>query len=311
MKKKTFPITQRQISNDIGRTIHTPIQVSNVQKMHIKKNLFLEKLSPLFAELPWEHYDARRLRVDFLKSKFPKEEEKIQKHFTDYFTGKIEIDVFEKWISQLNKNDLVEFEKIQPWRRRSVAQFVVDKKNNKHYIKREFVSPFVQGMESEDYHSLPRVYEEAPDHHVENHMFLTILIRVYQMVQELRPNSVVTIITHFISDKATEVATSDNSPEGAYEDDIDYFISALVVNRINVKGGESHIIEKLSDASKEIIFRHTLQPGEFVFQANTVEESIDGNDLRHEVTPIYIDKVSQGEGWRDIIGFDVMVRDKI
>jgi len=310
MKKKTFPITQRDISNDIGRIIKSPIHVSNVEKMHIKKHLFLKKFSPLFAELPWDPYDPRRFRLEFLKNKFPKEEKKIQKHFADYFTGKIELDVFQKWIDQLNENDLVEFKKIQPWRRRSVSQFVIDKKNNKHYIKREPVPQFVQGMESDDYRSLPRVFAEAPDHHVESHMFTTLLIRVYQMVQKLRPDSVVTVTAHFMSVKATEAAPGDNSPEGAHEDGADFIISALVVNRINVKGGETHILEKLEDGTKEIIFRHTLQPGEFVFQADTGEELIYGNDLWHHVTPFHIDDVSAGEGWRDIIGFDVMVRDK-
>ena len=95
--------------------------------------------------------------------------------------------------------------------------------------------------------------------------------------------------------------------EGAHEDGADFIVSALVVNRINVNGGESQILEMLADGKKEIVFKRTLAPGEFVFQADTGEELIYGNDLWHHVTPFHIADESKGEAWRDIIGFDLIV----
>ena len=111
-----------------------------------------------------------------------------------------------------------------------------------------------------------------------------------------------------MSVKATVAQPGDNSPEGAHEDGVDYIVSALVINRHNLKGGQSQIIEQLPTGKKEIIYRRTLRPGEFVFQADTRDELIYGTDLWHHVTPFTMAKPEKGEGWRDIIGLDIMVK---
>ena len=309
MSKNTFPITQVQVSNNVGRSIKSPMHISNLKTLGINPKLFLEKFSPLFAELPWDPYDARRLRLEFLKSKFPKDADEIQNQFVDYYTGKIQIDQFNKWINQLDKKDVEAFEKIQPWRRRSVAQFGLSKKQKRYFIARQPVPQFAQNLDTSDFRSLPRIFEEAPEHHVENHLFTTFLIGIYKLILELHPECKATVMVHFMSVKATEAAPGDNSPEGAHEDGANYIVSALVINRINVKGGESQILEKLDNNKMEIVFKHTLQPGEFIFQADTGEEKIYGNDLWHHVTPFSIDDTSKGEGWRDIIGFDIVIMD--
>ena len=309
MAKNTFPFTQVTISNKIGRSIKSPIHVSDLETLGINPKLFLDKYAPLFAELPWDPYDARRLRLEFLKNKFPKDAAAIQADFANYFTAKITLEHFNKWINQLEGKDVEAFEKIQPWRKRSVAQFALNKKQGKYFITRQPVPQFAQNLDDSDFRSLPRVFEEAPEHHIENHLFSTFLIRIYKLVQQLRPDCKATVTAHFMSVKATEAAPGDNSPEGAHEDGADFIVSALVVNRINLNGGESQILEKLEDGTKEIIFKHTLQPGEFIFQADTGEELIYGNDLWHHVTPFSIADASQGEGWRDIIGFDISLTD--
>ena len=311
MSKNTFPITQVQVSNKVGRPIKSPMHISDLKTLGISPELFLEKFSPLFSELPWDPYDARRLRLEFLKNKFPKDADEIQNQFEDYYTGKIQLNQFDKWIHQLNAKDKDAFEKIQPWRRRSVAQFALSKKQKRYFIIRQPVPQFTQDLDSADVRSLPRIFEEAPEHHVENHLFTTFLIRIYKLVLELHPDCKVTVTTHFMSVKATEAAPGDNSPEGAHEDGANYIVSALVINRINLKGGESQILEKLADGKMDIVFKHTLQPGEFIFQADTGEEKIYGNDLWHHVTPFSIDDVSKGEGWRDIIGFDILITDDL
>ncbi len=111
---------------------------------------------------------------------------------------------------------------------------------------------------------------------------------------------------HFMSVKAQPGIPGDNAPEGSHEDGADFIISALVVNRINITGGMSRVIEKLPSGEKEVIFEHTLQPGQFLFQADTGEEKHYGNDLWHDITPFFTAD-ENSESWRDIIGLDITI----
>lgn len=303
-------ITETDISKEIGRSVKSPIRISNLDKLNLNQEDFLKTMSPFFKELPWDPYDARRMQVEFLKKKFPKTSKKIQALFKDYFLGKTKIDVFQYWISKLNKKSKAQFKKIKPWRRRSVSQFQVTETAEKIQVLRKVVQQFTQDMNGDDYRSLPRIFEESPDHHVENGYFLALLGRIFSIVQEIQPKAKsITVTAHFMSVKATSDKPGDNSPEGAHEDGADFIVSALVINRTNIGGGESQIIEKVKSGKKEVIYQHTLQPGEFVFQADTGEELIYGNDLWHHVTPFHVADPKKGEGWRDIIGFDIMVNE--
>ena len=301
-------ITETDISKEIGRNVKSPIRVSNLDRLHINQEDFIKTMSPFFQELPWDPYDARRMQVEFLKKKFPKSSKKIQALFKDYFLGKTKVDVFRYWFNKLNKKSKSQFKKIKPWRRRSVCQFQISETDEKIQVLRKVVKQFTQEMNDDDYRSLPRIFEESPDHHVENGYFLGLLGRMFSLVQEVQPKAKsITVTAHFMSVKATSDLPGDNSPEGAHEDGADFIVSALVINRKNITGGESQVLEKMDNGKKEVIFKQTLQPGEFVFQADTGEELIYGNDLWHHVTPFHVTDASKGEGWRDIIGFDINV----
>jgi len=299
-------ITEKDISRNIKRLIESPIRVGSVSNLGMDKEAFINYFSPLFEELPWDPYDPRRLRVEFLKSKFENDANKIQQYFTDYFTGQVSEGVFKNWIEQLNENELSEYKAIQPWRRRSVAQFLITDFKNKVAIKRQPVDQFTQGLDSDDFRSLPRIFEEAPSHHVENELFNYLLLNFFNLAKAVKKDVKKAQITaHFMSVKSTAKTPGDNSPEGAHEDGADFIVSALVINRINIQGGETQILEQFPNGKRDIIFRHTLQAGEFVFQADTREEIIYGNDLWHHVTPFYLKDTTKAEGWRDIIGFDI------
>lgn len=305
MNSQELNITESDISKSLNRAIKSPMRIGNLKSIGIEHQAFLDFFSPIFEELSWDPYDVRRLQVNFLMAHFPSDESKIKSLLKAYFIGDIQTSAFQKWIDQLNADQKLAFEKIQPWRRRSVSQFILDEKQN---IVREPVDQFVQGVESDDYRSWPRVFEESPKKHVDNHFFRDLLLRFYDTVKTVHPSlHKLKVIAHFMSVKATLESPGDNSPEGAHEDGANFIVSALVVNRINLQGGESQILEKLDTGIKEIVFRRTLAPGEFIFQADTGEELIYGNDLWHHVTPFYIADASKGEGWRDIIGFDLII----
>lgn len=309
---KKLPATEKSISKKIGREIKSPILVSGLSDLGLDAKTFIRFFTPLFAELSWDPYDARRLQGEFLMKTFPHDRSLIQKRLPDYYLGKKDKRTYLKWIKQLSKNRKAQFEAIQPWRRRSVCKFVLTELKTGIKIKRVPVPQFAQEVSGEDLRSLPRVFDESPAKHVENTLFYDLMKKVFTIVKNKRAAigkkvKNVSFTAHFMSVQATSDKPGDNSPEGAHEDGVDYIISALVVNRFNLKGGQSQIIERLPSQKKEIIFRHTLQPGEFIFQADSRDEMIYGTDLWHHVTPFYLAKKEKGEGWRDIIGFDIMV----
>lgn len=310
---KKLPATEKTISKKIGRKIKSPILVSDLNDLGLDAKTFIQFFSPLFAELNWDPYDVRRLQGELLMKTFPKDKSLIEKRLPDYYVGKKDKRTYQKWINQLSKNKRKQFDAIQPWRRRSVCKFILTELKKGIKIKRVPVPQFAQEVSGEDLRSLPRVFDESPAHHVENELFYDLMKKVFKVVKTKRANigkkvKRVSFTAHFMSVKATSDKAGDNSPEGAHEDGVDYIISALVINRFNLKGGQSQILELLPNQKKEIIFRHTLRPGQFVFQADTRDEIVYGTDLWHHVTPFYLSKKEKGEGWRDIIGFDIMVQ---
>ncbi len=310
--KSLLPITEFSISQTLGRKIKSPILVSNLDHLGIDTNAFLKYFRSLSKDLAWDPYDVRRLQVEFLIKAFPKDKTILESRLPDFYIGKKDKRSYRKWISQLSKKKRAEFEKIQPWRRRSVSKFELKEIKRGISIKRVKVPQFAQGVASEDIRSLPRVFEEAPASHVENEFFYDFMKAIFKVVQEVRAKvnlkvSKLSMTAHFMSVKATSASPGDNSPEGAHEDGADYIVSALVYNRFNLKGGQTQVIEELKNGKKEIIFRHTLKPGEFVFQADSGDELTYGTDLWHHVSPFHIADPKRGEGWRDIIGFDINV----
>jgi len=306
--KLHFPVDETTISQLLGRSVHSPIRVSSLQHLGIDQEKFLETFVPFFHELQWDPYDVRRLQVKFLKSHFKEEEKTIQALFKSYYLGQIELDRFSPWIERLSPEQSLDFKKILPWRRRSVAQFLIQSTKQGIEITREPVEQFAQEVAGDDYRSLPRVFAEAPAEHVENDLFYQWMRQVFLLTQKVRPEAkAVRMVAHFMGVKALPSKPGDNSPEGAHEDGADYIVSALVIRRENLIGGESQIIEQLDNGSKEIIFQHQLQEGEFIFQGDSRDEIIHGTDLWHHVTPFSIDDLRAGEGWRDIIGFDINI----
>ena len=300
-----IPINENDISELLGRTIKSPIRLARLSDLGLDEEAFLAEHSPFFEELPWDQYDVRRERLEILEEAFP--EQKVQLHnlFKDYYLGKTDESIYEAWTQQLGKEDKNRFDQIKPWRRRSVATFEVDENS----VAREPTAGFSQEVDDSDIRSLPRIFEESPSKHVENKHFISWLRGVYSLVREVRPEArKLKITSHFMSIRASHGLPGENSPEGAHEDGADYIVSALVVNRINVTGGESQIIEKvIPDGNKVMIYNHTLQPGEFAFQSDTRDELIHGTDLWHHVTSIRPADPGAGDGWRQLIGFDINV----
>lgn len=302
-----LPVTNKDISEKLGREVRSPILISSLSKLNLSEKSFLNYFSPLFAELPWDYYDVKRLQIEFLTKIFSEEKIEINALLKNYYTGKTDITPFQPWIYRLSPTDKKTFEAILPWRRRSVSQFVYT--SDPVRIVRKKVPQFAQAVQSDDLRSWPRVFQESPTAHVENPLFYRLLLAVKDIVNSVveKPVKELEITAHFMSVKARPEQPGDNSPEGAHEDGADFIISALVINRINLTGGESQIIELRESGEKEIIAQHILQPGEFVFQADSKDELVYGTDLWHHVTPFHMADKAGAEAWRDIVGFDINV----
>lgn len=83
---------------------------------------------------------------------------------------------------------------------------------------------------------------------------------------------------------------STNSPEGIHRDGADCIVSAFVLNRVNIVGGETIVY----NSDKTQIYKTTLNPGLGMFQEDC--------ELYHYVTGVH--GVSNRIGYRDIIGLD-------
>ncbi|MEO1515176.1 MAG: 2OG-Fe dioxygenase family protein [Bacteroidota bacterium] len=308
MPNKKLPIDQTQVSDRVGRSIKSPILVAHLSDLELDASDFLQHFSSQFRQLAWDPYDMRRQQMEFLFEQFPQDVATLQIRFKAYYTGVKDRRSIRHWVGQLSAAEKASFESIRPWRRRAVAHFEMRENKRSLSIKRKEVPAFRQDVEEEDVRSWPRQFEEAPANFVEDERFYQLLGKIFRLVQNVRQGvSKLRVTAHLMSVQATVQRAGDNSPEGAHEDGADFIISALVVNRTNLRGGESQVIEKREDGQKEIILRRVLQEGEFIFQADSRDELVYGTDLWHHVTPFYVDDPSKGEGWRDIIGFDINV----
>lgn len=303
-----LPITQSTISAHIGRTIHSPILIDSIERFDgLVAERFLQFYGPMCQDFEWDYYDVRRLQMEMLMAAFPNDQT-LRSRFRDYYSGQQKVASLQDWISKLSAEDQNTFTAIKPWRRRAVAQFLIEKTPKEIEIWREMVPHFQQDTDEEDFRSLPRIFAECEHKYTENEMFKSLLKGVFSLVKQTRTDlQKISVTAHFMSVKAVPQKAGNNSPEGAHEDGADYIVSALVLNRKNIIGGETQIIEQLGKGEKEIICRHTLQPGEFTFQADSRDEITYGTDLWHHVTPFGLKNENISEGWRDIIGFDINV----
>ena len=103
----------------------------------------------------------------------------------------------------------------------------------------------------------------------------------------------VDIHLHQVRQTAYSDIEAHNSPEGIHRDGCDYIVSALVMMRNNISGGESIIY----DQNKMINYKTILDDEEGIFQEDIKQW--------HYVTPIQT--LEDGMGFRDILGVDIIL----
>ncbi|MCD8401578.1 2OG-Fe dioxygenase family protein [Tenacibaculum finnmarkense] len=303
-------ITEKEISEQLKRTVKAPIRIGSLTDLAINKADFIASFKPFFdTDLMDDVYLVKNNQMAFLKSIFIEDIASLEKIHQAYFEGKLSKSVLNPWIDKLSKNQKKEFlilSKIT--RQRNISSFTVEKSSEKQRdnlgVKRIEAKSFKQDVS--DFRVWKRVFKQASKASVENELFKSLLKQVFLLISEIHPTTQkIKVTSHFMRTISDVQIKGENSPEGVHEDGAKYIVSALVINRTNILGGETQVFEAISD-KKELIFNTILEAGEFAFQADTGEEKEFGTDLWHYVTPIQPINLAE-KGVRDIIGFDIEI----
>ncbi len=169
--------------------------------------------------------------------------------------------------------------------------------SNKKYIKIIFnndKSIFKQPVE--DDRGKPREFDLIDDKILYSKLMISLISKISAIVKYIEDVNKLNISIHQVRQICYPGIISENSPEGIHQDGADYIVSALVINRINLKGGISDIY----DMDKNLLKFVTLNENELIFQND--------KKLYHYVTPI---KCLNKDylGFRDIIGLDINIMD--
>ncbi|MEL7268399.1 MAG: 2OG-Fe dioxygenase family protein [Bacteroidota bacterium] len=297
-------ITEKEISAKLGREIKSPIRVGQLSDLKMSNTTFIETLKPFFDELEDDLYLVKENQIAYLKKIFHEDSLILEDLRKEYFHGAIGLDALNSWVFRLDEPQKQVFESLsQITRQRNIATFMLYAQDSGFSIERLESTGFEQNVD--DFRTWERVFKEAEPKMVENELFFRLLLEIGSLVKSIHPEvKRLKVTSHFMRTISYEKIRGENAPEGIHEDGAKYIMSALVVNRTNCKGAESQIFEKLGIDKHDTIYTKTLEPGEFIFQADTGEEKTFGNDLWHYVTPLQPLNAGQ-TGVRDIVGFDI------
>ncbi|MDP2593903.1 MAG: 2OG-Fe dioxygenase family protein [bacterium] len=296
-----YLLDEQAISAQLGYPIPT-LRVFNLETFGVDRKSFLRDMKPMFSVLHLDPYDAKRAKVELLKKRFPAEAERLNDFLADYYAGQRDLAAVFDLIAKLSAPERNEFDRIGMTgrRKRSVARFMLGRVRGRWVMERLPAKRYQQKVGSEDPRALVRIFN-GMEAMVSDHPQIRQLMQcLADEVCALRPGTrVLELTVHQMFVFADIMSTGDNSPEGIHQDGADYVVSALVIERAGIVGGESIVYG--SDKKTEYL-RRTLAEGEGIFQADA------GSPLWHYVTPVRENPaVPPDYGHRSILGFDIDV----
>lgn len=282
-----------------SEAIPSPVHVFCVEEFGISLEDFKTQFPQVFYQLPWDFYDARREQIEFLQRHLSllHSENRL---FSDYFTASVPFDAIAFLYEMLGAEEKLQFNKIKPFRRRAISRFICKVVHGQWSYQRKDAPTFSQtdakiDETKFDFRTLPRNFIEIEPRYVEGPVFEKLLLGVASKVHRFHPDvSTFDITVHHVLVETWADRIKSNSPEGIHQDGYDYIVSALVVERDNISGGESKIY---GDDRETEIFTTTLMPGFGILQPDK------NTQLWHKVSPIQIQ--SSQKGHRSSIGFDI------
>lgn len=144
-----------------------------------------------------------------------------------------------------------------------------------------------------DFRKEPRKFELIDVNILSTYFFSNLIANSAFLVNKISNKKNLNISVHQIRQVCYPNFNSENSPEGIHRDGSNFIISAFVINKSNVKGGESIIYEQ---DKKNIAFATVLEKNHALFQED--------ENYWHYVNSISC-KNDDYVGFRDIFGLDI------
>jgi hypothetical protein len=263
------------------------VRVFDLASLSIEPRTCIAELRATFDDLPWDMYDVRRQQLALLDGDTSSE---LHRSFV---AGDVALDELET-SGSIRPERREHIRAVRPTRRRAVGRFAWSHTSEGWRWRRLVAQPFTQ--RTNDFRALPRRFSEIRDDVVATPAFAACLDGVRRLLVDAAPHvREFEMTVHQVMLVATSGVHADNAPEGIHQDGADYIVSALVVDRTNVVGGESRVFA--SDRTT-CLLRRELAPGEGIFQADA------GSDLWHDVTAIHVAN-DAAPGIRASLGFDL------
>jgi len=184
-------------------------------------------------------------------------------------------------------------------RSRRYANIKIDVSNNYEYLLRYTNNDIFQ-QKVDDNCSVKRKFELINYYHITQPWLLNLICQIsalsvlnHDYYKGHKKIKEVDIHIHQVRQTAYAGIPAHNSPEGIHRDGCDYIMSALVINRNNICGGES----KIYNHNKVIQYKTILENQEGIYQEDI--------EQWHYVTPIQT--INSGLGFRDILGIDLIL----
>jgi hypothetical protein len=286
-----------ELSREFGCEIPA-LRVFSLEAFGVDRISFLRDIRPTFSVLHLDPYDAKRAKVELLKRRFPQETDRLNRFLGNYYANKEDLAAIYDVIKALDDADRNELDRIGMTgrRKRSVARFNMAYAAKKWSLERVPADQYRQNVGPEDPRALVRVFHEMESLVTEHPQVRYLMECFADLVREWHPDcKKLRMNVHQMFIFADILSGGDNAPEGVHQDGADYIVSALVIERAGIVGGESIVYGP--DKKTEYV-RRTLAEGEGIFQSD--------KDLWHYITQIRENPaVPPDYGHRSILGFDM------
>lgn len=276
-----------------------PVQLIDVSEFGLDFYNLLYETKNGYKYYEDDYYLLNQRKINFLKENLPEEIVKnIKSSFwSDFYLGGSDDG---NLLNTMRAEKQMIYAAIKPTRKRLISEFKLYF-DRVWKIERIPAAGFTQKLAliaqdgDVDYRAFERKFKELPDvmcTETLKRLILGYAERIRCVRRDVKSLRVVMhhTLVHCYPDQAAT-----NSPEGVHQDGMDYIVSAMVVERQNIKGGTSIIYG--NDRKTELL-RVELKAGQSILQADK------NTELWHTVTemaPIDFAK----DAYRSTIGFDI------
>lgn len=289
-----FLLTERDLPTLDGKRF--PIRLFSLDGLGVDAERFVDDLAPSFARLPWDPYDVPRDRVRWLKARFPDASDRLDRFLHACWSDPAGSELPDDLLARLAPDERALLDAMSPYRRRAIARFRLHAAGSAWESLRVPVDGFTQRSPvAGDVRTVRRVFAPMDDAVAGHPEFVRLLAALGHVAQDHWSSVRVWEVTcHQMRLECGAGAAASNAPEGIHQDGADAIVSAIVVEREGVTGGESRIY---GPDRRRVLLARTLEVGEGLFQADA------RSPLWHDVTPVRLS--GGGVGVRSIVGFDL------